>query len=163
MYRYSLETMEAKLINTQKGYVSPRRLTIAAYGISVCIPDGWIASIEQDELFGLEPLTTRNHRIYVARVKNDTVGENLAVLGPIDLHPIKLIPISESYLNKYFMSANYYKVVHSPLFRQAYGASVVTAKDERILFAAVSESNVPGELVTVVDKLVLSVQFLATH
>lgn len=162
MYRYSLETMEAKLINTQKGRVSPRRLTIAACGISVCIPDGWIAGIEQGELFGLESLTTRNHRIYVAKLKNDTVGANLAAPGPIDLHPIKLIPISETYLNKYFMSANYYKVIHSPLFRQAYAASIVTAKDERILFAAISENNVPGELVTIVDKLALSVQVLAT-
>lgn len=110
------------------------------YGISLALPGGWIAAILQGELYGIEPLSRNDGRIYVTcRIAN--VGDVVQIKGEeIDLGFLRLRPTSSPVVEKNKVS------VHGVVegvgsHRYAYCTTVITEKNKAISFIALFEES----------------------
>jgi hypothetical protein len=145
-------------------YHGPQRFSLPALGLSVYVPFGWIAGIDQGELYGIEP-DGKNHpagndcRIYVTSMAGSFSAILEMMTKTIDLEYLKLVPASSLVVELKLASARFSVIDHA-LFKNAWVSAVSVTDNFNILFVALDHSPVSSELKSVTHALAGSVKLL---
>lgn len=143
-------------------YYGPQRLSLPALGLSVYVPSGWIAGINQGELYGLGPVGQTGQasspgRIYVTDMTGDFSAMQQSLTNTIDLTCMKLEPASPLIIELKLASARF-SVTGHPLFRQACVSAISVSDNRNLLFIALNNTAISSQLKTVTHDLAGSVK-----
>lgn len=121
-------------------YYGPRTVPSSGYGISIDLSYGWLASVEQGELFGIQSLFNDSDRIYVEHQKTSLIELKLASACIIELGRLKLQPCSDLVINRNQVS-RYYKVNPHAVFTDAFVLSASVQNGKSIVFTTLCDES----------------------
>lgn len=140
-------------------YRGPLRLAAPAYGVSVYVPEGYLAGMFMDELIAIESEFGKTASIYVMALNGtqDEIRQTLS--GRVDLGQVQLLATTIPCIGDGKLSA-YYDIHGGSSFTRAYACSVNWRRDRALVFIGLSETEVPLTLNRSVQQLADSVQAL---
>ncbi|WP_455212429.1 hypothetical protein [Kaarinaea lacus] len=149
--------------NTPRGVIfGPQVVRSSAYGISLVLPSGWVAATVLGELYGVEPLSGNDGRIYV-RGEVAGVAEVIRSHAEIlDFGAVKLLPTSSPFVDKNQVSIHALVQSTGP-HKLAYVSTVVTENRNAITFAAFFAESAAVMFKAVVSALTDSVTDLTPY
>jgi hypothetical protein len=113
----------------------PQVIPSAAYGVSLTLPDGWMAATLLGEVYGIEPLLRNDGLIYVSGQVAGVADIVASCAGPMDMGFVRLLPVSTPFVDGNTVSVHC-DVQGISLHEHAYVTTAVTPGQKAITFAA---------------------------
>lgn len=140
----------------------PQVVRSVGYGVSLTLPKGWMAATVLGELYGIEPLSRKDGRIYVTG-KVAGISEVIRSHSEtLDMGVVKLLPTSTPFVDRNQVS------IHGSVrgvgtHKHAYVTTVVTENSKAITFAALFDESSALMFRGVVNDIADSVEDIAAY
>lgn len=113
----------------------PKQVRSPGYGISLALPRGWVAAIQLGEIYGIEPVSRSDGRIYVMGQVADIADVIRKNSNELELGFVTLFPVSTPFVDKNQVSIHASVQGTSP-HKYAYVTTTVTPENKAITLAA---------------------------
>ena len=133
------------IVVTRELYKGPRTLQDTVNEFSIDIPEGWIAGIDNNGLYGLEPISAGSEYIYVNTIQSNQPQVIKSMATQLQLAYIKLIPTSEVSVTNNLASA-YFKIQGYENSRKVLLVATTISAMRNVLFAAISWNSISTQL-----------------
>lgn len=113
----------------------PQVIPSKAYGVSLKLPDGWMAATLLGEVYGIEPLLRNDGLICVSGQVAGMSDIVASYNGTMDMGFIRLLPVSMPFVDGNTVSMHC-RVQGVGLHEHAYVTTAITPSEKAITFAA---------------------------
>lgn len=150
-------------INTPRDVVfGPQEIHSPGYGISLNLPAGWVAASVLGELYGIEPQSRKDGRIYVTGKIAGMAEVIRSLSDTLDMGVVKLVPVSTPFVDHNQVSIHA-SVQGVGAHKHAYVTTVVTENRKAITFAALFDESSALMYRGVVSDIADSVKDIAAY
>jgi hypothetical protein len=150
-------------INTPRDLVfGPQVVHSIGYGVSLTLPKGWMAASVLGELYGIEPRSRSDGRIYVTGKVAGIADVIRSHAETLDLGFVKLLPTSTPFVDHNQVSIHG-SVQGVGVHKHAYVATAVTKNNKAITFAALFDESSALMFRSVVSEIADSVEDIAAY
>jgi hypothetical protein len=131
----NIELNEADQHTPRDVVFGPKVIPSAAYGVSLKLPDGWMAATLLGEVYGIEPLLRNDGLIYVSGQVAGLADIVASYASPLDMGFVRLLPESTPFVDGNTVSMHC-SVQGVGLHEYGYVTTAVTPGQKAITFAA---------------------------
>ena len=150
-------------INTPRDVVfGPQVVRCVGYGISLELPKGWMAASVMGEVYGIEPLSQNDGRIYVTGKVAGIADVIRSHAETLDMGFIQLLPTSTPFVDNNQVSIHG-SVQGVGVYKHAYVTTTVTKNNKAITFAALFDESSALMYRGVVNEVADSVKDIAAY